>query len=229
MALDRAQPARSTRAPRGTLTADRILDAAIRIIDDEGIDALTMARLAAELDVKPMSLYTHYRDKGAILRAATTVLFDRVEVPPRTIPDLAHLRNVIAAYFRVLVDNPVLLEIDRSEEGITESEARVYEELYACMRHLGVTRHAATGLVATLLRYATGSAHLYRARRQWDDDRDYWNRYRNYLGDLPEESYPSMHWLWDEFPVFTQDETFEFGLDALIATVKNYASDPKDS
>lgn len=211
------------RAPRGTLTAERILDAAIRVIDEHGLDSMTMARLANELGVKPMSLYTHYRDKSAILRAATAVLFERVEVPVRTVPDLAHLRDVMRAYFRLLVDNPALLLIDRTSEGITDAEARIYEELYACMRHLGVDRRTAAGLLATLLRYAAGAAHLYRVRRSWDDDRDYWNRYRNHLGDLPAEAYPSMHWLWSDFPVFTQDETFEFGLDALLKTVEVYA------
>ncbi len=42
-----------------------------------------------------MSLYTHYRDKSAILRAATEAVIGRVSVPERSVPDLAHLRNVM--------------------------------------------------------------------------------------------------------------------------------------
>ena len=49
--------------PRIPLTRDRVLHAAIRIADEEGLDALTMRRLGQELDVQAMSLYNHVANK----------------------------------------------------------------------------------------------------------------------------------------------------------------------
>jgi AcrR family transcriptional regulator len=219
---------RPSRAPRGTLSADRIVEAAIRVIDADGLDAVTIARLAAELQVKRMSLYTHFRDKSAILRAVAETLFDRIELPPRAIPDVAHLRAVMIAYFRLFTENPVLLELDRSREGITDAEARVYEEIYACMIHLGIDTSTAISHVATLLRYAVGSAYLYPARRGWDEDRDYWERYQSALGSLSPESYPSMHRVWAEFAIKTQIGTYEFGLDTLLDAIAARAADRKE-
>lgn len=52
--------------PRAGLDADRVLDAAARIADAEGLGALTIARLAAELKVKPPSLYNHVESLDAL-------------------------------------------------------------------------------------------------------------------------------------------------------------------
>jgi AcrR family transcriptional regulator len=54
--------------PRAGLTPDGVIDAAARIGDAEGIDAVTLARLAAELGVRPPSLYKHVDGLDAIRR-----------------------------------------------------------------------------------------------------------------------------------------------------------------
>ncbi|AVH57638.1 MULTISPECIES: TetR/AcrR family transcriptional regulator [Streptomyces] len=62
------------KAPRGTrkrdvpLTKDGIYDMALQLIDADGVEALTMRRLATALDANPMSLYHHVPNKDAVLR-----------------------------------------------------------------------------------------------------------------------------------------------------------------
>ena len=53
--------------PRERLTRDRVVDAALRIMDAEGLDAVTMRRVAREVGVEAMSLYHHVRDKEDLL------------------------------------------------------------------------------------------------------------------------------------------------------------------
>ena len=53
------------------LSRERILEVARRIASDEGLDALSMRRIAQQLDVWPMSLYRHFADKEALLDALT--------------------------------------------------------------------------------------------------------------------------------------------------------------
>ncbi len=52
---------------REKLTRDRIIDAALVIMDDEGLDAVSMRRVGRELGVEAMSLYHHVRDKDDLL------------------------------------------------------------------------------------------------------------------------------------------------------------------
>jgi len=59
--------ARRTPLPRGTLTEERIVGAALDLVDEVGLGAFTMRGLAKELGCEAMSLYKHVADKQALL------------------------------------------------------------------------------------------------------------------------------------------------------------------
>ena len=61
--------AEDTTPRRSALTRERIVELALEIIDEDGLEAMNMRRLAADAGVKPMSLYHHYPNKRAILDA----------------------------------------------------------------------------------------------------------------------------------------------------------------
>lgn len=63
---------------RDPLTPERIVEAALELADAEGLDALTMRRLAAELDVEAMSLYHHVPNKDALLDALVDAVIEEV-------------------------------------------------------------------------------------------------------------------------------------------------------
>ncbi len=60
---------------RTPLTRDRVLRAAIDLADAEGLDGLTMRRLAESLSVEAMSIYHHVRGKDAVLAGALDLVF----------------------------------------------------------------------------------------------------------------------------------------------------------
>ncbi len=59
---------RGKRGPRPGLSADAIVDAAVRIADAEGLEAISMARVAAELGFTTMSLYRYVASKDELLQ-----------------------------------------------------------------------------------------------------------------------------------------------------------------
>jgi TetR/AcrR family tetracycline transcriptional repressor len=69
---------RGDRSHREGLTRERVLAKALVVIDREGLDALTMRRLADELGVTPMALYNHVRDKQDLLQGIAANLLDQV-------------------------------------------------------------------------------------------------------------------------------------------------------
>ena len=71
-AHDDAPPAGPT--PREPLTRERMLTAALRLLDAEGLDALTMRRLGHELGRDPMALYRHAANHAALLDAVTELV-----------------------------------------------------------------------------------------------------------------------------------------------------------
>ncbi|WP_374969575.1 TetR/AcrR family transcriptional regulator [Terrabacter sp. BE26] len=68
-------------AGRPALSRERIVAAAIRLIDTEGVPALTMRRLGAALDVEAMSLYRYVNGREDLLEAVVDALVDSIEIP----------------------------------------------------------------------------------------------------------------------------------------------------
>lgn len=84
---DAARPSTRRRVARGTLTRDDILDTTLELIEADPQLPITMERVATALGTRPMSLYTHVRNRGDLidgvvdrsLRAWTLVVSDEVE------------------------------------------------------------------------------------------------------------------------------------------------------
>ncbi len=78
-----APPWRGDGKPRRRLDRESIGREALRIIDAEGIDAVSMRRVAAAFDTGPASLYAHVENKEALLRLALDLAIGELEpVPP---------------------------------------------------------------------------------------------------------------------------------------------------
>lgn len=69
--MQRKKPSGGQAKKRGRLSPDAITEAAIRLADAEGLDAVSIRRLAAELDARAMSLYDHFASKRELLASMT--------------------------------------------------------------------------------------------------------------------------------------------------------------
>src|SRR4051812_25991367 len=67
--------------PTDPLSRERSLDGGGGVIEREGLRALSMRRLAQELDVWPMAVYHYFRDKGELLDAVAATTAASVELP----------------------------------------------------------------------------------------------------------------------------------------------------
>lgn len=65
----------------GTLDRDRVLDAALALADEEGLDALSMRRIGRALGVEAMSLYNHVADKDDLLDGLVERVLMEIELP----------------------------------------------------------------------------------------------------------------------------------------------------
>ena len=68
-------------SPRPPLTRERVLQAAVDLADRDGLGALTMRRLGAELGVEAMSLYKHIANKQEILDGIVELVVGEIEIP----------------------------------------------------------------------------------------------------------------------------------------------------
>jgi AcrR family transcriptional regulator len=70
-------------ARKRTLSRELITETALDVVARDGLSALSMRRLAEELDVWPMSVYRHFRDKEDLLDAVAAAGSEDVELPAR--------------------------------------------------------------------------------------------------------------------------------------------------
>src|SRR2546428_13999461 len=104
MATLSTHPASHTRAP---LTRLRIAQAALAIVDRDGLDALAMRRLGAELGVEGMAIYRHFPNKAAVLAGVVEVLLSELVIPPPSdVPWQGVFREVSRAYRALLLHHP---------------------------------------------------------------------------------------------------------------------------
>lgn len=91
------------------LTPDEIYETALRLVDTGGVEALSMRKLASELDVNPMSLYHHVDSKTVLIQHVCGLVTSRLELPPddgSPWPD--QLRMLAHAYRALAHTHPAL-------------------------------------------------------------------------------------------------------------------------
>ncbi|ALX66035.1 TetR/AcrR family transcriptional regulator C-terminal domain-containing protein [Microbacterium sp. XT11] len=84
------------------ITRERIVTAALELLDDQGMDDLTVRALASRLGVRPPALYWHVRNKQELLDEMATEVMRRVAVAFAAMPPGEGWRDDLAAYARVL-------------------------------------------------------------------------------------------------------------------------------
>lgn len=100
---------RSAETPtRPGLTREQIVEVAVALVDAEGLDRLTLRRLADHLGVTPMALYWHFRDKEALLAALGEMLFSSIDYPPAVEDWARDLDAVMLAVLEALRRHPAI-------------------------------------------------------------------------------------------------------------------------
>jgi AcrR family transcriptional regulator len=100
------------RAVRGGLSTQAIVDTAIAIADVDGLDAVSIRRVAAILEVRPMSLYTHIVSKDELLSLMANELMGTLIVEPPLPDDWREALSLIAhRCFRMYASHPWLLAL----------------------------------------------------------------------------------------------------------------------
>src|SRR3954464_2086506 len=100
--------ARRSQAQPSGLSRERILEVALELASAEGVEALSMRRLAQELDVWPMSVYRYFQDKDALLDAMASDLMAQLPELPASGSWRERMHDLLDEVSRRLADAPGL-------------------------------------------------------------------------------------------------------------------------
>ncbi len=181
---------RGTTAERERLSRDAIVAGAIDLADRDGLDAVTIRRLAQDHGVTPMALYWHFREKDELLAGIAEHLFDQVELPDQTSePWHVQLYAVLDAFLTVIRRHPAIAELAEPRILDSESGLLMAERVLALLRSAGFSAEQA-GEVGRFLVCAIIT--LVTANPGSDDRDDELRNRKAALSALSAERYPNI-------------------------------------
>jgi AcrR family transcriptional regulator len=201
---------------RAGLSRGPVLEAARRIADEEGVDRLTMRRLAAELGVMPNALYTYFPQKDALLDALLDDLLAGVEAGD---PADGHWREGLVRLMdstrRLLLAHPQLASAFIARPGLGPNAVRLGELSLELLRRAGLDGERAVEALRVLLVYSLGFA-AFQAPRAQGDPGGRSARAETAFAGLAEQAFPRMRGLAGELAGPMTDRQFHTGLGWLL-------------
>lgn len=205
----------STTDGRSGLNAERITQAALELVDTEGLEALTMRRLARRLDAPVMTLYRHVRTKDEVLDRLAERSLEELELPRAAGTWDDQLKAIFAAVRTVFLRHPGLARLfaDRAVSG--PAAYRITDRVLMILRDAGLGPREAVDAFTALLTYTLG-ASLFTIARSPDAPSEAEKRRLERLYAASAEDLPAFVEAREHFLVRGTEQQFEYGLDHLL-------------
>jgi AcrR family transcriptional regulator len=218
--------------PRTPLTRDSIIQAALRVLQRDGVESLSMRKVGEELGTGAASLYWHVRNKDELLQLVFEHVTAEVELPT---PDPSRwqeqLRDLARQMRQTMHRHRGVARISLGRIPAGPTLARTTEWLFELLRPVGIPEPviAYVGDVTGLYVGAYAFEESLGLASPTGEDlppEEILEMFREYLESLPADRFPQTKGVIDLLFGGDADERFEFGLDLLIRGIETHADDP---
>ena len=169
-AAGRRERGRARSRARHRLDTEVIVETALRIADEDGLDAVSMRRIAADLRVGTMSLYHHVRDKDELVELMADAISAELLIPGEILGDWRAALRALAQRTRdTFVRHPWLIDTAGRRPLVTPNQLRHIEQSIAIVADLDVDRDTAIAMVMAVDDYTIG--YVFRRSRFGGGDR----------------------------------------------------------
>jgi TetR/AcrR family transcriptional regulator, tetracycline repressor protein len=213
-----ARRAGRPKAGEEPLTRGRILETALSLVDVDGIEALSMRRLAKELGVDPMAIYHHLPNKRALLSALIEEVFSEMRVmePEET----GGWRERVGAWAQAFRDvagaHPKLVShLASYPEAASKATLESTEDLYAAFEAAGMSPKQIVGAVGVVVDYLNGFALAEASGALGDPDEQ--REMLELLDAKPPGELPAIRRTFGALASEDVVTDFEFGLEVILA------------
>jgi AcrR family transcriptional regulator len=232
----RASPERAARIP---LTRDEIVQSALRITKAEGIDAVSMRRIAAEFGTGPSSLYAHVTNKDELLQLMFDEVCGYIEVPSEIDPSRwkEQVKELARSGHEALLAHNDLARSVFATIPSGPNALRASEAMLALLLAGGVPPRLAAWALDRIFLYMSADAlevSIWRGlvRDSGTDKETYLDELSEdlvgYYGTLPADTYPAITANARAFVSGNPDDRFEFGLSLIIDGLDRYVTAPTE-
>jgi AcrR family transcriptional regulator len=209
---------RGARASRERLTRTRIVDAAVQIMDEAGLEAVSMRHVAHALGVEAMSLYNHVESKEDILDGICEHVMGEFDFPSPSGDWAEDCRRAARAWRRLLQAHPDVMRLFAERRGPVRSvdalrpmefALRLFREAGLSDRDTAQAFHAFGGYIQGFVMMESGSM-------AGGTDEAHMKADAALAASLPPDEFAALLAISPFFSECDPDEQFEFGLDLMI-------------
>jgi AcrR family transcriptional regulator len=215
------------RTTRPKLTRERVLSAAIAVADAGGTAALTIRSVAAELGVKPMSLYHHVANKEAIVDGVIDVVFSEIALPPKDTDWRTAMRHRAHSARAVLRRHPWATPLMESRTNPGPATLHHHDAVLGALRTAGfpltLAGHAYSLLDSYIYGFALEEAALPFTPQTATE------AVTNYMTAFQPDQYPYLvEYAQDRVmqPGYDYSEEFTFGLELILSGLEQQLTGP---
>ncbi|TCC50211.1 TetR/AcrR family transcriptional regulator [Kribbella capetownensis] len=217
-------PAKPARTPKEPLTRDRIVDAAMRLLVDQGYDAVSMRKVAQVLDTGPASLYAHVANKKELDQLLVDRAAEEMRLPEQPDPERwqEQLKDAMREMLRVMRANPGVARAAIGQVPLGERALLSTERILAILKAGNIPDQAAAWAVDLIPLYVTAVAFEETVQGAWawtpEDVEGFVTGLRTYFESLPADRFPITIALAGSLTSGASgDERFEFGITVITA------------
>ncbi len=195
------------------LNRERIIEAALDVVDRDGWDGLSMRRLADKLGVGTMTLYGHFRDKRDLLDAVNDAAIAEAELPPLRGSWRQRIQQLIAHARELFSRHPCVVEIWARQPVLGTGALRWVEAGLETLEQAGFEPEDAVKAFRLLVVYTYGFTLFSRPRA----DAATREKTRAALASLSGELYPRLREAAAPFAAaMASEEAFAYGLERIL-------------
>jgi AcrR family transcriptional regulator len=215
-------------ATRTPLSRERVLEAAIGLADEGGLDALSMRKLGQELGVEAMSLYNHVANKDDLLDGIADVVTEQIEVPAPGTDWKEALRQTAISSHEVFVRHRWACGLMMRRPRVSPQRMRWMEAVLRTLREAGfspdMTHHAYHALDS----HITGFT-LWQVNMPFETKEELVEMATDFLQQIPADEYPFVieHAEQHIAPSSPNGKSeFEFGLELILDGLERLRTKP---
>jgi AcrR family transcriptional regulator len=196
------------------LTIQRIIEVALSVVDDEGLEALTVRRIASAFETGSASLYRHFSSREELLVLMVDHVIGEVRLNPVRLHGRAKVEWLAGELHRVLMDHPNLVPALRASPLLGPNAMRGAEAGLASLIEAGYEPDVAVRAYLALVDYVMGTVFF--DTRRSSRRQDWGTAGGERIDGLPPEAFTTLRANRAAFAAPSGEDVFRFGLRAFL-------------
>ena len=207
---------------RVPLSRERVLQTALKLADQGGLESMSMRKLGQELGVEAMALYYHFANKDEVLDGMIDLVFSEIDLPSTDADWKTAMRQRALSLRDVLARHRWAIGLMESRRNPGPANLRHHDAVIGNLRAAGFDMAMVAHVYALLDAYIYGFA-LTKMNLPFDSTDDVAEMAQDMLEPFPLNEYPNLVAFITEHamqPGYDFGDEFEYGLDVVLGGIE---------